>query len=156
MVDGRFQGVAFKNVDISDLYPTVSLHSPNEEVRFNLGQEPFKFDLESMITVSFLLIRKEQTLNDLKSVCEEPLQSIDVHKLVLGYLNHYAYLNTMESFVRESGIEKVEESLTRLKKKDLPPVQDDLGILKKHGPQYCPYSLGTMEEKIGEDRRDRI
>ncbi len=55
VVDGNCHGVAFKNVDVSEIYPTVSMHSPNEEVRLNLGQEPFKFDLESMIVVFSLL-----------------------------------------------------------------------------------------------------
>ncbi len=56
VVDGNFQGIAFKNVETSaELYPTISLHSPNEEVRVNFGHEPFKFDIESMIIVSAIL-----------------------------------------------------------------------------------------------------
>ncbi len=55
VVDGNYHGPAFKGIDTSDLFPTVSMHSPNEEVRLNLGQEPFRFDLESMVIVRMLV-----------------------------------------------------------------------------------------------------
>jgi len=55
VVDGNFQGIAFKNVDTTELFPTISLHSPNEEVRVNFGLDPFKFDIESLIIVFFIV-----------------------------------------------------------------------------------------------------
>ena len=134
VVDGNFNGIAFKNVDTSEIYPTASLHSPNEEVRLNLGQEPFKFDLESMIVV----ISQEETLKDLRKIFDEPIVSIDVHKLVLEYLNHYAYLSTLESFVQESGISRIEESLQKIKAKDVQT--EEPVVLKKHERQYCTFS----------------
>lgn len=51
MVDGNFQGIAYRDVHTPDLYPTVSFHSPNEEVKVNFGKDPFKYDIESMIVV---------------------------------------------------------------------------------------------------------
>lgn len=51
LVDGNFNKSVYKNVDTKSLYPTISLGSPNEEVRANFGQCPFKFDVESMIIV---------------------------------------------------------------------------------------------------------
>ena len=39
---------AFKNVVIRDYYASISLHSINEEVKFNFGKDPFKFNLESL------------------------------------------------------------------------------------------------------------
>lgn len=55
LVDGSFDKVICKHVDTKELYPTISLGSPNEEVKVNFGQQHFKFDVESMIIVSFLL-----------------------------------------------------------------------------------------------------
>ena len=66
VVDGNYHGTAFKTVDTADLYPTISLHSPNEEVKVNLGQEPFKFDIESMIIVILLLYLSKHNNNRMK------------------------------------------------------------------------------------------
>ena len=52
LVDGSFDKVICKDVDTKELYPTISMGSPNEEVKVNFGQQPFKFDVESMIIVS--------------------------------------------------------------------------------------------------------
>jgi hypothetical protein len=47
------EGPAFKRIT-STYYPTVGLHSNGEIVRANFGQDPFKFNIEEMIMVSFL------------------------------------------------------------------------------------------------------
>ena len=51
---------------------------------------------------------------------EEALDCVDVHSLMMEYLSHYAYLNTLQSFVKESGIDKV-QGLKNPSKKPPPP-----------------------------------
>lgn len=64
----------------------------------------------------------------------EPLSSLDVHKLVFDYLNHYAYLGTLETFVQESGMKKLEDSSGTFKMNGEP------SLLKKHEREYSKYS----------------
>ena len=71
-------------------------------------------------------------MKDLKKIFEESVVSLDVHRLVLEYLNHSAYLGTLEAFVQESGINKIEGALAKSK--------DETGLLKKHARQYCIFS----------------
>ena len=46
--NGAHLGTAFSGVPCS-LYPTVSLHSPNEAIVVNLGGLPFTFDIETLV-----------------------------------------------------------------------------------------------------------
>lgn len=51
LVDGNYDKITWKNINTKELYPTISMGSPNEEVKVNFGHCPFKFDVESMIIV---------------------------------------------------------------------------------------------------------
>lgn len=43
----RIAGYAFENIgEDKKLYPAVGLHSPNQSIKANFGQEPFKYDIE--------------------------------------------------------------------------------------------------------------
>ena len=46
-LNGKFLGVAFSDVDRGPLFPAAALHEPGDACRFNLGQQPFAFDLEA-------------------------------------------------------------------------------------------------------------
>lgn len=50
-------------------------------------------------------------MKTVKAVFSEQLSDLGVHKLVLDYLKHYAYLGTLEVFTQESGIRKLENSV---------------------------------------------
>lgn len=45
------KGYAFCNLQ-GKLYPTVGLRTPNEAIRVNFGNEPFRFDIEGLVLVS--------------------------------------------------------------------------------------------------------
>ncbi len=68
---------------------------------------------------------------------------VDTHRLVLEYLDHYAYLGTLESFVQESGIGKIEASF----RGDKAAAADGLGTLKKHERQYSPPLLSSLPDE---------
>ncbi len=45
--NGQPLGAAFTAVPTVKLYPTISMHSPNEAIRSNFGQRKFRFDIDS-------------------------------------------------------------------------------------------------------------
>ena len=44
--NGNFLGAAFKDMPTISLYPTIGLHSKNEQVVVNFGQKPFKYNIK--------------------------------------------------------------------------------------------------------------
>ena len=50
-LDGKMLGYAFHNIKSGEYYPSVSLHSSNEEVKFNVYNDLYKFDIQAMIIV---------------------------------------------------------------------------------------------------------
>ena len=64
LIDGNVNNIVYKRVDTKDLYPTISLGYPNDEVRVNFGQHSFKFDVESMIIVMLFYINRKEVLRN--------------------------------------------------------------------------------------------
>ena len=56
--NGQYLGVAFRDMPVINLYPTIGLHSKGESVEVNLGQNPFMYN-----------IKMEMVLHD--AVCED-------------------------------------------------------------------------------------
>ncbi|GAA5906900.1 uncharacterized protein JCM6883_005723 [Sporobolomyces salmoneus] len=126
--NGIFLGYAFSNLS-GNLYPTIGLRTPNESVRVNFGQAPFKFDIESL-----LLDRKRTILsriNDTSSLPPHyylplsqspspPIPTLStsaqassssskerdrlhetLQSLIGGYLKHCGYDDTARAFERQ-------------------------------------------------------
>ncbi|XP_039124588.1 LOW QUALITY PROTEIN: ran-binding protein M homolog [Dioscorea cayenensis subsp. rotundata] len=74
----------------SNLYPTVAVHSQNEEVTVNFGNQPFRFDVESFIA--------EERFKQQQIIEKLPLPANIGHKIVRSYLLHYGYQDTLDSF----------------------------------------------------------
>ncbi|XP_047127074.1 ran-binding protein 9 isoform X2 [Hydra vulgaris] len=93
-------GIAFRDI-IPNLFPTVGLQTPGEIVDVNFGQQPFVYDINE--------VKKEMQSNVMKSIVQFPVttseaawQSI-IQKVVAGYLVHYGYCSTVESFAKSTG-----------------------------------------------------
>ncbi|PQP98861.1 ran-binding protein 10 [Prunus yedoensis var. nudiflora] len=71
------------------LFPTIAVHSQNEEVQVNFGQQPFAFDLKEFEAQERM---KQQRLFEKISL---PTVS---HGIVRSYLLHYGYEDTLDSF----------------------------------------------------------
>ncbi|KAL1503348.1 hypothetical protein AB1Y20_011400 [Prymnesium parvum] len=93
--NGKHLGVAFSDIACS-LYPTVSLHSPNESVRVNLGGTPFTFDLDGLVRDA----RREK----LAQVMLYKLPSGVMSKLIEAYLLHYTFDGTLAKLRESAGI----------------------------------------------------
>ena len=55
-INGKSLGIAFKNIPLNPLFPTVGVGSKNEKVEVNFGQSPFVYDikLEMILNESLL------------------------------------------------------------------------------------------------------
>ncbi len=94
-LNGILQGIAFSNVEIRNYYPTVSLMNHRESLTCNFTG-PFMFDLKALIA--------EEENKYLAQLNQEPVDHWEMHKLVENYLQYYGYYNTMNSFVKSSGM----------------------------------------------------
>eukprot|EP01023_Acetabularia_acetabulum_P029617 TRINITY_DN27945_c0_g1_i16.p1 TRINITY_DN27945_c0_g1~~TRINITY_DN27945_c0_g1_i16.p1 ORF type:complete len:471 (+),score=48.06 TRINITY_DN27945_c0_g1_i16:188-1600(+) len=80
---------------ISELTPTIGLHSKNESVEVNFGAKPFKFDLEGMV---------EEVCQDEKKQYQNKQSSTrSMHAMVSDYLLFHGYRNTLEKFEGAQG-----------------------------------------------------
>ncbi|XP_058097411.1 ran-binding protein M homolog isoform X2 [Magnolia sinica] len=88
--NGKLVGTVPRKEVKGSLFPTIAVHSQNEEVNVNFGQQPFAFDIEAFALEERL---KQQMLIEKISL---PL-SVS-HGIVRSYLLHYGYQDTLNSF----------------------------------------------------------
>ncbi|KAI3990893.1 hypothetical protein MKX01_026077 [Papaver californicum] len=87
--NGELIGTVYKDVK-GALYPTVAVHSQNEEVNVNFGQKPFVFDVKA-----FAL---EERLKQQMTIDRISLPHNVSHGIIRSYLIHYGYQETLNSF----------------------------------------------------------
>ncbi|KAF3956975.1 hypothetical protein CMV_017963 [Castanea mollissima] len=87
--NGRVVGTVYNDVKGS-LFPTIAVHSQNEEVHVNFGQKPFAFDLEDF--------EKRERMKQQTTVEKISLPPNVGHGIVRSYLLHYGYEETLNSF----------------------------------------------------------
>ncbi|KAJ0977266.1 hypothetical protein J5N97_012740 [Dioscorea zingiberensis] len=91
--NGKVVGTVSKEIK-GPLYPTIAVHSQNEEVTVNFGNQPFLFDIESFVA--------EERLKQQLIIEKLPLPANVGHRIVRSYLLHYGYQDTLDSFVMAS------------------------------------------------------
>ncbi|KAM1204089.1 hypothetical protein ACFX13_020323 [Malus domestica] len=72
------------------LFPTIAVHSQNEEVQVNFGQQPFAFDLKEF--------EAQERMKQQMSIEKISLPTNVSHGIVRSYLLHYGYEDTLNSF----------------------------------------------------------
>ena len=92
-LNGEQLGVAFSGLAPGELYPTVGLHSPHEEVVLNFGASPFSFDVESLAAE----LRRSHEL----AVAATPVETTAAAVLVEDFLRHYGYRDTLAAFRKQ-------------------------------------------------------
>ncbi|KAM1075133.1 hypothetical protein ACFX2H_019770 [Malus domestica] len=105
------------------LFPTIAVHSQNEEVHVNFGQQPFAFDLKARYTFHCLSIQRtmilliclvsvytitvihrqsefeaQERMKQQMSIEKISLPTNVSHGIVRSYLLHYGYEDTLNSF----------------------------------------------------------
>ncbi|RZB98521.1 ran-binding protein M homolog isoform X2 [Glycine soja] len=87
--NGQVVGSVYKDMK-GPLFPTIAVHSQNEEVHVNFGQKPFTFDLKEFEAQE----RMKQQLK-IEEISVPPNVS---YGIVRSYLLHYGYEDTLNSF----------------------------------------------------------
>ncbi|KAL8225684.1 hypothetical protein R6Q57_018241 [Mikania cordata] len=87
--NGQVVGTVEKDVK-GPLYPTVGVHSQNEEVSVNFGKDPFVFDIKAYEATQRA---KQNTLIERISIPQAASYGI-----VRSYLQHYGYEETLNVF----------------------------------------------------------
>ncbi|KAJ4842059.1 hypothetical protein Tsubulata_037975 [Turnera subulata] len=87
--NGVVVGAVYKETK-APLFPTVAVHSQNEEVEVNFGQRPFAFDIKEYEMQESM---KQQTA--IGKISVPPNVS---YELVRSYLQHYGYEDTLNAF----------------------------------------------------------
>ncbi|KAJ0233212.1 SPla/RYanodine receptor [Hirschfeldia incana] len=90
-VNGTLVGTVSKYIKVKGpLFPTVAVHSQNEEVTVNFGQEKFAFDFKGYEASE----RKKQQIAIAKTSIPPNMN----HSLVKNYLLHFGYEDTFHAF----------------------------------------------------------
>lgn len=87
--NGTIVGTVLKDVK-APLFPTVAVHSQNEEVSVNFGKDPFVFDLKAYEAQE--RAKQQATLEKIT------LPQNASHGIVRSYLQHYGYEDTLQMF----------------------------------------------------------
>ncbi|XP_057532484.1 ran-binding protein M homolog [Amaranthus tricolor] len=87
--NGTIVGKVYKDVKCQ-LFPTVAVHSQNEEVTVNFGKEPFLFDVKAH--------EEEERLKQQSMIEKMSLPQNVSYGIVRSYLIHYGYEDTLNVF----------------------------------------------------------
>ncbi|OWM85090.1 ran-binding protein M homolog [Punica granatum] len=86
--NGAVVGTVYKDMK-GPLFPTVAVHSQNEEVHVNFGQKPFDFDLKTF--------EAQERLKQQATIEKISLPPNVSYEIVRSYLLHYGYEDTLNS-----------------------------------------------------------
>ncbi|XP_043709047.1 ran-binding protein M homolog [Telopea speciosissima] len=87
--NGKLVGTVYKDVK-GPLFPTIAVHSQNEEVNVNFGQQSFVFDVEAFVLEERM--RQQMTIEKIS------LPRNISHWIIRSYFLHYGYQDTLNSF----------------------------------------------------------
>lgn len=87
--NGVVVGAVYKETR-SPLFPTVAVHSQNEEVEVNFGQKPFAFDIKEY--------EAQERMKQQIAVGKISVPPDVSYELVRTYLQHYGYEETLNAF----------------------------------------------------------
>lgn len=152
--NGQVVGTVFKEMK-GPLFPTVAVHSQNEEVHVNFGQKPFTFDLKEF--------EAQERMKQQIKIEEIPVSPNASYGIVRSYLLHYGYEDTLNSFdeasrstippiniVQENGIDDQETTYALNHRKTLRQLIRDgeidaaFGKLREWYPQIAEDNTSAM------------
>ncbi|KAF2205325.1 Ran-binding protein-like protein, partial [Delitschia confertaspora ATCC 74209] len=97
-------GIAFRDLKTDrKWFPTVGMKKPGEILRANFGQEPFVFDIDSMVEAEKASVHSE--ISKFKPIIPEEsngkTETTIIHDLISQYLVHDGYVETSKAFADE-------------------------------------------------------
>jgi hypothetical protein len=96
-------GTAFKEVKPGvDYFPSIGMKKQNETLRANFGQEPFAFDIDTMMQQEKMRVHQEiVALRGQPKEQGSPDETQLIQSLIGQYLAHDGYVETARKFARE-------------------------------------------------------
>eukprot|EP01132_Coremiostelium_polycephalum_P007435 gene7435-9137_t len=91
-------GEAANDIKGLNLYPCIGLRTPGESIEVNFGQRPFTFDIEQLFKEE-----KHRVFKSMKATSTGE-EEITATQLVLAYLMHHGYSETVRLFANATGI----------------------------------------------------
>ncbi|KAL4455019.1 hypothetical protein ABPG74_006401 [Tetrahymena malaccensis] len=101
--NGIFSGPMFYDIDSTDYYPTLGMHGPRQKIKFNFGQEEFKFNLKNHIE------KEKEAI--LQIILENEVHHYDIHQVVQSYLYFNGYFDTLNAFEQASKMQREQTHL---------------------------------------------
>ncbi|KAF2450499.1 SPRY-domain-containing protein [Karstenula rhodostoma CBS 690.94] len=102
--NGQYIGAPFENLKPNvQYYPSIGMKKPNEALRANFGQEPFAFDIDSIVQGEKATIQQEIALS--KGQPREHGSTDEtqfIQSLIGQYLAHDGYVETAKAFAEEA------------------------------------------------------
>ncbi|KAG9986504.1 SPRY-domain-containing protein, partial [Aureobasidium melanogenum] len=99
--NGVYLGEAFHNVRGDKLYPSVGMKKNNEHLRVNFGNDPFVFDIDSLIENQRNRVKADINKTSADTLETARDETMLVQELVAQYLAHDGYVETARAFNRE-------------------------------------------------------
>lgn len=96
-------GPAFKDLKPNvQYYPSIGMKKPNEALRANFGQEPFAFDIDSIVQKEKATVQQEiATFDGHSRACGSTEETRIIQSLIGQYLAHDGYVETARAFAGE-------------------------------------------------------
>ncbi|MCJ1350302.1 MAG: hypothetical protein MMC33_000283 [Icmadophila ericetorum] len=99
--NGVSQGIAFKDLKDVKLYPSVGMQRPGAQLKVNFGQQPFQFDIDSIMKEQREKVKTEYNSISAASLRPEHDEDTLIKELVAQFLAHDGFVETAKSFAAE-------------------------------------------------------
>lgn len=123
-------GVAFNQVKVHHLFPSVGMKKPGEHLRVNFGRTPFVFDIDRMVEQERQAIFEEISKTNVASLHEPDDENALIHNLIGQYLAHEGYVETAKAFSRDVQ-EKQESIVDQAQSSHLASEDDDIHAVNR-------------------------
>jgi hypothetical protein len=143
-------GPAFKDLKPNALYyPSIGMKKPNEALRANFGQEPFAFDIDSIVQGEKATIQQEIALS--KGQPREHGSTDEtqfIQSLIGQYLAHDGYVEAARAFAGE--VMEEAQALAADGQADVPYLQteEDIDAINRQRKNIFHYSCRIAELTI--------
>lgn len=148
-------GAPFKDLKPNvQYYPSIGMKKPNEALRANFGQEPFAFDIDSVVQNEKATIQQEIALS--KGQPREHGSTDEtqfIQSLIGQYLAHDGYVETAKAFAEEVIDEA--KALAADGQANIPYLQteEDIDAVNRQRKDIAPYSRHVTELTVSRHTR---
>lgn len=139
--NGKFLDFAFRKVEPTIYYATISLHSLNECVKLNFGRSNYVFDIEG-----FYITESKKKINQILEI-DTPVKDLDY--IIREYLVHSGYEETFNALEKTSSQIESKEENNGLNNKIT--IEDDKMVVdSEETPEIRKRTLSFMLDRVND------